>query len=411
MNLPPESVRPAYGQRCFSDLPGLFARLLTGAGESPLAALADPLAARYDAVIFLLLDGLGWRYQEQLGGHSLYRRARREGALLQLTAQFPSTTAAHVTVLHTGLTPGQSGVFEWQYYEPALDAVIAPLLFSYAGTTVRDTLKRTKIDPRLLYPQTNLYPALDAAGVRSFIFQHRAYTPSTYSDIVFAGAQAHPYRTLPEGLANLAALVAKQDAPCYCVLYYDEIDALAHTYGPASPQTLAQAEMALTAIETTLLSHLPQGRRILVLVSADHGQMEIHPRTTVYVNETPWFAQLRPLLRADARGRLLPPGGSSRDMFLYVRPEHIGEAQALLAQGLAGRAEVVRTADLIEAGYFGPQVSPAFLARVSELVILPHATESVWWHEKNRFAQRYYGQHGGLSPQEMYIPLAVLPLT
>jgi hypothetical protein len=37
--------------------------------------------------------------------------------------------------------------------------------------------------------------------------------------------------------------------------------------------------------------------------------------------------------------------------------------------------------------------------------VLPHYGEAVFWHEPGRFVQGLYGQHGGLSPQEMEIPL------
>jgi hypothetical protein len=56
-------------------------------------------------------------------------------------------------------------------------------------------------------------------------------------------------------------------------------------------------------------------------------------------------------------------------------------------------------------GYFGPVLSPRFCARAGDLVILPYRYESVWWYEKNKYAQRYYGHHGGLTVQEMEIPL------
>lgn len=62
---------------------------------------------------------------------------------------------------------------------------------------------------------------------------------------------------------------------------------------------------------------------------------------------------------------------------------------------------VVKSEALIEEGYFGEEVSSRFRERVGNLVLLPYRYESVWWYEKNRFEQRFYGHHGGLTPQEM----------
>ena len=42
---------------------------------------------------------------------------------------------------------------------------------------------------------------------------------------------------------------------------------------------------------------------------------------------------------------------------------------------------------------------------VANVVVLPRYGEAVYWHEAGRFEQRLHGQHGGLSPQEMEIPL------
>jgi hypothetical protein len=56
-------------------------------------------------------------------------------------------------------------------------------------------------------------------------------------------------------------------------------------------------------------------------------------------------------------------------------------------------------------GYFGPTISPEFRSRVGNLVILSHRYESTWWYVKDKFEQKYYGHHGGLTPQEMEIPL------
>jgi hypothetical protein len=56
-------------------------------------------------------------------------------------------------------------------------------------------------------------------------------------------------------------------------------------------------------------------------------------------------------------------------------------------------------------GFFGPILDPAFRARAGDLVILPYRGETVWWYEKNKFEQRFRGHHGGLTKEEMEIPL------
>ncbi len=408
----PDFIKPAYNLRCFSDLPGLVLRLLTGDGHSPLSQLAAPLSERYERVVFILIDGFGWNFHQRFAARSeLLRRVASDGHVLQLTAQFPSTTAAEITCIHTGQTVGQSGVYEWQYYEPLADAVIAPLLYSYAGTLARDTLKPTHVEPHKLYPAENIYPILAERGYPAHIFQPRAFTPSTYSNIVLQGAQPHPYRTLPEALVNLGQLLESDTVPGYYFLYYEECDGLSHVYGPDASPTAAQTETALWAIERFLVQEMPKPRRTLFLLTADHGQVDVDPQTTVYLNKLPEFErELRPLLRTSQAGKLLPPGGSCRDVFLYTRPGAADEVRSWLTPRLAGQAEVRSSQELVAGGYFGPRISEAFLGRLGDVVILPYKGESVWWYEKGKFEQRYYGHHGGLTPDEMEIPLAILEI-
>jgi hypothetical protein len=144
------------------------------------------------------------------------------------------------------------------------------------------------------------------------------------------------------------------------------------------------------------------------LLTADHGQAEVDPKTTLYLNRA--FPGFEKFIKTTNAGKLLVPGGSCRDMFLYIKEEHLDEVQAMLAEKLSGKADVVRTADLAEAGYFGPNVTPRLRERMGNLVILTYRHESVWWYEKGKYEQKYYGHHGGLTPQEMEIPLLALEI-
>ncbi len=385
-------IKPRYDAGGFAALPQRIAGHLS--------------ANNYDAVVLFLIDGFGWRFFEKFREAPFFKQTAGKGSVTKLTSQFPSTTAAHITTIHTGMPVGEHGVFEWYYYEPTLDRVIAPLLYSFAGTPQRDTLKPTGVRPTHILPTTSLYRPLKKQGVAATIFQHREYTPSTYSDLLFSGARAVGFRTLPEALVNLAGRLSEARPPAYFFLYFDRIDAISHEYGPESAQTTAEILVFLMTMEHILLKALNGNhKKILFLLTADHGQVETDPRTSLYLNREPAFAGIERFLKTNAEGGLIVPAGSARDFFLYVKPDALDEARAFLASRLEGRAEVRKVTELIAEGYFGPVISPQFRGRAGDLVILPYQGEAVWWYEKDRFEQRFYGHHGGLTKQEMEIPL------
>ncbi|MBX5450079.1 alkaline phosphatase family protein [Thermogemmatispora sp.] len=409
-------TQPLYDSYCFANLPATILTLLTGEGSNSLPIdVFGSLPRRYQQVILFFVDGFGWRFLQRYAERfPLLRLAFEEGTVSLLTAQFPSTTAAHTTTIHTGLEVGQSGIYEWTYYEPLVDEVIAPLLFSYAGELTRDTLMQCGLPPSAFYPQQTFYEALGTYGVRSTIFQHRSYTPSTFSNAVFRGASVHAFDTLSQALDelrdHLLSAEASKTTPAYYLLYFDQIDAAGHRFGPDSSEFEEAVEQFWTALETGFYRPL-QGKlkETLLVLTADHGMVPVYPETTIYLNQQ--APELVPLLRTTRQGRPLVAAGSARDMFLYVREEALDEALALLKRLLAGRAEVYPTQELIDKRFFGREVpSERFLQRVGNVVLLPYEGESVWWFEKGRFEMRFHGHHGGLTPAEMQIPLLLLPV-
>ena len=65
----------------------------------PARILEHCVSGQYDAVVLFLVDGFGWRFFEKFQGMPFLRRLTRSGTVEKLTAQFPSTTAAHVTTI------------------------------------------------------------------------------------------------------------------------------------------------------------------------------------------------------------------------------------------------------------------------------------------------------------------------
>src|SRR5512137_902092 len=127
-------------------------------------------ANRYDSVVLFFIDAFGWRFFEKFRHTPFLQQIISGGAVTKLTSQFPSTTAAHITTIHTGMPVGEHGIFEWYYYEPIIDNVIAPLLHSFAGTPQRDTLKPTGVRASDLYPTVNLYRPFKKQGMAATIY-------------------------------------------------------------------------------------------------------------------------------------------------------------------------------------------------------------------------------------------------
>lgn len=408
----PHFIRPLNDAYGFARIPATVRRLLADGSASGLPddALAG-LGPHIEAVILVFLDALGWRFIEpRLDDYPLLRHFVRNGAASKLTSLFPSTTAAHVTCIHTGLAPAQSGLYEWNMYEPRLDAVYQPLPFSLAGQSERDTLKGA-VDPKLIYPQRTVYRDLTRHGVTSVVFQPREILPSTYSSVVCEGATMRAFKTLSEGLVNLCDAALARKGRQYYYFYFAGVDTVAHQYGPNSAHVDAEIDTILTVLERQVLGRLRgKAKNTALLITADHGVCETDPKTTVYLNLQ--MPEIRKFIKLNRRGEAIVPCGSPRDFFLHIEDPRLDEARALLEAKLAGRADVRPVSDLIAQGYFGPlPAAPEFLARVGNLVVLPYRGESVWWYERDRFEQRYLGHHGGLTPVEMEIPFLACDLS
>lgn len=407
----PQFRKPLVGSYNFARLPAAIQHLLTGQGEMSLPDdVLGGLSHRYQKVIFMFVDAFGWRFFERFGERSAFlRHVMNEGIVSKFTSQFPSTTTAHVSTIMYGMPVGTSGLYEWNLYEPMVDRIIVPLLFSYAGDALPNTVEMPlTASVSSLAPGPTIFSQLKAQGVRSFAIQPKLHYAAKTTQLLLGDVNPLGYSTLAESLLLLTHALSKP-GPSYIFYYYDGIDSTAHYHGPTSPIVEAEIDLFLMALERLLLPVLNSASDTLLLLTADHGQVETAPARTIYLDDV--APNLPAMIKRGRDNHRLVPAGSARDLFLHIQPERIDEAYTLLREhpALAGRAEVCRVPDLIAGGYFAPgEVSDAFLRRVGDLVVLPYAGESVWWHAPGVSNMGFLGHHGGLTPAEMDIPLLAL---
>jgi len=338
-----------------------------------------------------------------------------KGHVIPITTVFPSTTAAALTSLSTGLTPQEHGLPEWFVYVRELDMIIATLPFSPLGDPGRDTLSGVA-DPKILFSGEPFYKRLKREGIKSFSFVNRSIAGSAYSRASLRGSETHPYVSSSDLTAMVRRQVEGATSPSFFFVYWSYVDTIEHRFGPNTDESSIEASTISYVIQKGLVERLDPrvARKTLLIVTADHGQINVSPEETLYLNR---FRTLVRNFERSGSGNPILPAGSPRDVFLHVRD--VGGMRAYLREKLRGRATTLATEEAVEMGLFGlNRPTRRFRDRVGDLIILPHGRETIWYdHAKDLRRMKQYrarpgrfdllGHHGGLSKDEMMIPFGV----
>ena len=411
-----EFVRPLYESYCFANIPAAVQWLLGRSPDhnplAPIFAAASLAPAPTSKVVLLLIDGLGWdHWSDYAIQFDPFRRLSAAGVVAPLTTIFPSTTAAALTTINSGLTPRQHGLPAWFVYFDEIDKIAATLPFTPMGERGPDRLLADGVDPTMLFDGEPIYPQLEAAGVATYTFIRNTYAQSVYSKLVHRGSTTVPFINASDLAVNLRSAIAETAGPAYFYVYWDAIDAISHEYGPRSPQFVAEINSFAHTLQQELIQNTdPQAaEQTLLLVTADHGHLRIDPDDTLYLNQ---FDELTARFRRGRDGAPILPWGSPRDVYLAIEKDSVGLVRDFLSEQLDGRARVMTSADALAANMFGRgDMHPKLRQRIGDLIVLPRNQQLIWY--EHSAGQRYtlQGTHGGLSEAEMLIPFAVARLS
>lgn len=358
-------------------LPAALA-LLRGEPSGPLR-LADRLGPRRQVVV-LLVDSLGTAPM-RLGARSVPlfadALAGRAGTVLALQAPFPSTTPTSLVTLGTGELPGVHGVLGFTLRVPGTDRVLTHIV--WRGDPPSRTWQPV---PRLLE---------SATGITAAVVSDPAYAGSPLTDAAYGRAR---YRATAPG-ETAAAVAAELAAGTELVLaYHAALDTAGHRHGLASRQWRAEASHVARLIEQ-LVDGLPEGAALLV--TADHGMLDVAPDARVDMDADPRLAAGVRLVAGEPRVRYLHTVAGALDDVLATWRERLGQA-----------ADVQRREELIDSGWFGP-VAPANVERIGDVVVVCREPIAVLAgaHEPPELA-RLVGFHGAATDVERAIPLWLL---
>ncbi len=403
---------PRYNQNCICNIPGTILDLFDVNHNLPkLPMKINTEGDGTNKVVLFVLDGFGYnqftRYHNE---HKFLSSLAKKSEVFPLTSIFPSQTTNALTTLNTGLTPQEHGLFEYYIYIKEVDRIVNTLSFEPLGSRIRNELLEKGFSPEILFNGPSIQSKLKDAGIKSFTHIYASYAYSHYSKLLYKDSTFIPSLKSSDLIVTLKKKLKKESGPAYFFVHLSNLDTISHEYGPTSYEYNAELSAISYLLNKELIEKIdPQtAKETLILLTADHGGVNIVPNDTTYLNS---FSDVLGNLEQGKTGNPILPTGSARDVFLHVKPDKLLETQDLLLKRIGNKAKIVETKQAINDGLFGRgEVGKQFVDRAGNLLILPYRNETVWFEHFKDIKYNPIGQHGGLSPEEMIVPLAVTKL-
>lgn len=337
-------------------------------------------------VCVVLADGLGRSLLKQKTSHTPFLRsvlAGGQGNVPQwIDSAFPSTTAASLASLGTGLPAGQHGMVGYDVLDPAQDKVVN-LLGNWDS----------QVDPATWQPNATVFERVasevDVVTVSLPQFGNSPMTQAALRGSRFVGGTTLHARTAA------AAEAMSGGGRSLMYFYLNELDKAGHRYGCQSDRWEHQLE-ELDSTVKRLSATLPAGTTILL--TGDHGMLDVPESQRIdYSADEPLVAGVR------------HTAGEPRMVHLYLEPDatdsHRDTLLAAWRKRFGERIWAFTRGQAVEAGLFGA-VRPEVAPRIGDVMIAARDTLALYDTRRVRpAALEVVGQHGSLTKTEREVPL------
>ncbi len=367
----PDPLRPDFGGRCLTEVvPAILSEVHAPDAGPRRQWMPEPVHGARQ-VALLVLDGLG--------AEQLEARAARvapvlgSGAGTTVTSVAPSTTAAALTSLVTGLPPALHGVVG---YRVALGGEILNVLAWRLGQ--RDG--RRLVPPREFQP----FPSFPGSPGPTPVVSRQDYIATGFTAAHLDDAPLAGWHT-PAGVVVEVRRLLERGAR-FVYAYYDGIDRTAHAYGLGDHY---DAELrAVDRMVGDMVEVLPPGAALVV--TADHGQVEVPEPAEVFDD--------------DVMASVALVSGEGRFRWLHAHPGAKRDLLTACAERYGTVAWVRDVDEVVDVGWLGGVPRADVRARLGDVALVPFVPIA-FLDPADTGEQRLVCRHGSLTADEMVVPL------
>jgi hypothetical protein len=385
---PGRTAVPAYGDGSIVNLMGSIVSAYGGQPTyDPLGAIAPRELGSHRNLVLLVIDGLGYEFLARRPDSFLHRHLHS-----RITSVFPTTTATAITAYLTGVAPQQHGLTGWFTYLKELGSVAAVLPFRprHGGAPY----SKTGVHPHQIFDCPPIFDQLDA---KTYVVSAEHIIHSDYSHATSGRAERRSYSSLEGLFERTEEILSSGHERQYVYAYWPELDSLCHQWGSRSEQ----ADRHFREIDSAVAAFMEriQGTDTTAIVCADHGLIDTMPDRTIDLSQHPRLAETL----------VLPLCGEPRVAYCYIHPEKCIQFEDYVTNELGHCCSVFRSTQLLEQGYFGlgtPHVQ--LTERIGHYTLIMGDNYVIKDHVLGEKPFEQIGVHGGLSTDELYVPLIVL---
>lgn len=351
-------------------------------------------------VVVILTDGLGEANLAAHSGHARFLsrawRGQRQSRTLDTGA--PTTTAASLGCLGTGLAPGEHGLVGYDIYAPHLGRVVNML-----GRWDDD------VDPLSWQPHPTVLSTAAAAGAEVLTVSRVQFRDSGLTRAALRGGQFAGADTIGARFSLAADWIAQHRPrsgqishgpaqPLLIYLYVDELDKTGHSSGAGSAQWLNTLE-SLDSAAAQFCAQLNDryGQQASVLLTADHGMVNVGEQHRIDISGD------QALLAG-----VKHTGGEPRLVHLYTAASAQHQVRNTWQEAFGDRVWSVTGEEAIGAGWFG-WVDQRVRQRIGDVLVAARTELAIFHTQRTGHAPlSMVGQHGSLTEAERKVPLLEL---
>jgi hypothetical protein len=273
------------------------------------------------------------------------------------------------------MTPAEHGILGYKFVVdgPSGKEVLNVLRWTTVSGDARKFLAPSVVQPR---------PAF--GGFEVPVVSRADFSGTGFSQAHQQGVREVSWH-LPSSIPLLVRSLLSEGEP-FVYAYYEGVDKIAHATGLGE---LYGAELSFAdSLVAQTLSVLPEGAALGI--TADHGQVDIGARAVVVAPEV--AAQSAAM------------SGESRFRWLHSWP---GRADILMDRAVSrysAEAWVATRDEVVSSGALGGVPSEEALARLGDVLLVPLG-DNAYLDPTDPGEARLVSRHGGLTPEEMLVPL------